>query len=249
MAPTGDLLLENMARTPAIYRACAICGSEFRSRRGTKVCPKKACQRENKSRKMIERHREAATGLRTCRSCGAQKPLAEYVRHSRPTYERRCRECRNAAQRALTNRRRDVYPRHKCWTPECERMIRRSHYCGGCRNARQAEAAEQSPPPGLDQCGLVIHGKACALYIRDGSDFLGRATVTCPQHGERLVTMVRPVGFVRYDQRETLEAELTGNVESAQRAVDPDAAQRSRGRTKITIERTGNFLVGDGRAA
>lgn len=108
----------------------------------------------------------------------------------------------------------------RCQRPGCTVLFVPSHpnqhHCSrACRtgNSLDRAAARDLVSPDFGNACTTCHGP-----LEDGTDQLGRATLTC-RCGTALVRVQQPATCHRYDQRERLDAELTGVVTRSQAAV------------------------------
>lgn len=164
-----------------------------------------------------------------CTKCHRLQPLTEYHKHpgGRDGRDSRCRTCESQRRKRET-------VRHPCVTG-CGRTVGRGSRCHACRVAHQhaAEARLTAVAPRI--CGFPVRGGRCGQALDDGT-LDGRGTVYCAVHGERYAPVIRPANFVRYDQRERLEAEIRALKVTT--PVDPE-----RRRTAVSIAKAGNFVV------
>jgi hypothetical protein len=98
--------------------------------------------------------------------------------------------------------------------------------CEFCRIKHQQAVEEAFTRPSMSDlaCQVPTRTGACLEILTFGCDRLGRSTVECRVHGERLMPTI---GQRSYDQRETLSDELDEFIERA--SAPPDGRFRSYG--------------------
>ena len=103
---------------------------------------------------------------------------------------------------------------------------------------RKPGPVHRSPPGGLrdpNHCLLPVRGGFCPEHLLTETNRDGELRLYCRIHGERPALVYRPAQFVRYDQRQRLEAELRAKVGRAETIQPATSGSLRRKRMDLTV--------------